>query len=296
MKKCNLFVIMVIFLMACSEKQELMNTPEELYPVTFSTNLDFTAEDQPLIKSNALSDTVYPSRDSVHYQYFVYTSSGIPVKQKKGYGKEIKDMLPSGLYQIAIIGSPDSDLNNGRYDVVARNFSTDTVIYPKAFYQAFNLSVRPSNDTDTVKNVLLERMWGEIDVEILDRATCYIPSSVQSIGIKTDGVSPTFFMGSKEGHFFSFVNTLTSKTVSDFRRETAFNSLTSYPTQDNRVKVHLVITYNDGTPTKSILLTSVPVKKDVRTTIKGNLGNALQEDQDINLFLQEKWVNEVVTF
>lgn len=311
--KTNLLLLACVILFAsCTKETMTMPEPEQsgkLYPVEFTAKLDFTSTDYRLLRAssdttiNYPNDTIVNPNDtivnpvgSVYYRYLVYSSAGTLIKQMKGQGTKINDNLPLGNYYISIIGSNTADLLSDQYIVPSTNYNYSLSNYPRAYYSTFAFTV-DSVVTNT-SNVSLERLWGELSVDILDRATCYIPESVQSLGIITEGSSVQFYLQSKKGQFRSITENITVKTVPQFRNEIYPKCLASYPTSGN-VKVYLHVTYNDGTTENFILLALTKIKPSVQTTLKGNLGNALKdiyEDRSLELSLLDNWNSETVNF
>ena len=329
MKKLLLPVLVALFFIACNKNEPIDMPIEKLYPVKFTTQLNFSAIDNPMrsLRSDSIynpndsiyfpgdstyvptpeDSTYYPPADSIFYRYYVYNSPlGAFVKEKSGVGNSIYDELPSGSYYIAIIGSTNGDLMNRQYQKSSGYYHSDTIDYPTPFYNTFEYIVSEdsvANLANTGSTITLDRMWGEIYVEILDRATCYLPANVNSVTFRTVGKSLSFMTSTKNANYNSGATIRTIRSVANFRQQESVNCLTSFSTNNNQVDVYLDIHFTDGTDPKSVKLASTQVKKGVRTTLRGNLGDIFQDSEGGNnnelrmqLNLSEQWINNTVNF
>jgi len=290
---------MALFVVSCSKDNTNGYTPEQkLYPVKFTTSLNFNGEDSKLTRggydSIGYDSTGYDTTSvSVYYRYLVYANNGSLIKHIKGTGTEVYDQLPAGAYHIAFAASDNKEFNTNYY-FSPGHYSYDSISYPKTFYKTFTYYVDSINTND-VKAVSLERMWGEINLQINDRQSFYVPSDVQKVTVKVKGISPSFLVQNGNG---LFNNSVTSRdfTVSAFRNTPIIDCLTSYATQSDNVEVELVFTYADNSQ-KNVVLANTSVKKGVKTTLKGSLGDVLKENsQNMSISLEDAWQSEIISF
>ena len=276
-----------LLLVQCSDLFNKLEDEKKLYPVKFVAQLKFSQDETPVFKSA----DILPPVDSVYYRYLVYKSDGTPYKQKSGTGNDIDDELPMGEYFISIIGTNFSDIHNSEYDIQMNSYYSDAVNYPKAFYQTFEYTVDDSQVYSFP--VELERMWGEIYLKILDKDRI----SLDSLSVRTVGASTEFYIGSKQSIFNPSKTNEVYLKIAATDTDSAFHCLTSYST-DLPVNVYLDILDYNMTPEKSVLLASPKVKKGVRTTLRGYLGDINKEysDKGFNLILDDDWDDEVVDF
>ena len=306
MKRLLALAVVALLAVSCSHDDAPVNEgggADKLYPVSFSTNFKFTTDDTPfsLARMDSLynpGDSGYYPQDSLFYNYIVYSNTGAFLKQKWGTGTKINDELTAGQYKIAIIGSTSQNLLD--YNLQPQNFYWDSISHPQAFYNAFDYYIDEySGIYDSCKNVVLERMWGEIYLEVQDRVTCHIPAGVHSIAISVGGASEAFSTESKNGSLsIHRGNYIDGMSVAQFRNALApIKCLTSYSTPNGEVEVKLIL-FSGLTDAKTVILGTAKVKRGVKTTLRGNLGNSLQTNVDPNLtiFLDENWSNETITF
>lgn len=324
MKKLLLPVLVAILFIACNKNDSIENvslSANKLYPVKFTTQLNFNAMDNPmqkLLRNDSTSlpgdsiyiptpeDSTHYPKDSIFYRYCVYNApSGTFVKEKSGTGSAIEDELPQGSYYIAIIGSTNGDLLDKKYAKYSSSYYfSDTISYPTPFYNTFEYTVS-GDSMEYLYNggnvISLERMWGELNVEILDRATCYLPSNVYSVTLRVVGKSNSFEIDTKNPIYNSGITSSTTKNVVSFRQEPSINCLTSFSTDNNQVKVYLNINFIEAIAPKTVYLASTQVKKGVRTTLRGNLGSVFENQGNGNevrmqVQLSEEWLSDVVDF
>lgn len=298
----NVFVLLALAILAvsCSKEKEQTTPTDKLYPVKFSTQLSFSPEDYHL-KSG--SDTIHnPDTSGFYYRYVVYKTSGQVIKQGSGNGCEINESLPMGDYYIGIAGSKDAGLLNPAYRVGGSTYSSDFVTYPKAFYNNSSFTVGNA-ENNAPASVYLERMWGELELKILDRATCYLPSD-KSIRIRVEGCSPAFFMKDKAGSFDNSIATHVYTSEQEFRNNETIPCLVSYSTEDHKIDVYLDMLSADSAYYKSVHLASPTIKRNVKTILSGSLGTVLQEGNNNNgngsiglkLEEMENWGEEIIGF
>ena len=249
---------------------------------------------------NNPSDTTNYSKDSTYYHYLVYSANGTPFKQIKAQDNEINDQLPAGSYYISIVASNKPHLIYGGFNFQRNNYFSDFVYYPTAYYNTFAYTVdSTSSNSVATKSVVLDKMWGEVELNILDKASCYLPADVKSISVKIEGQSSSFLINNQKGISSDSSALYTYTDISKFRssQESTYR-FTSYPIENKTADIYLIINYNNK-PSTTLSIASVNVKKGVKSILKGNLGNVLKEEENghnINLVLNEDWKNEIINF
>ncbi len=315
MKKLIGLALGILLFISCtnSDVQIPQDNSGKLYPVKFITSLNFDEENSGLQKSIIKMDSIYNPDDTIcppdnllFYHYLVYNINGSPVKQITGYGMEIEDSLASGQYYISIIGIYRNNLSmDESLKLDFKNYFTDKAFYSDAFYSTFIYSM-DSVGSDTCqyqsKYVKLERMWGELDIEIQDRLTFNIPALISSIQLRIEGESTGFYLQSMKGVFQQYTSIPYSLAPADFRNQSTLHALKSYPTNENKVDVYLDFLSGDSIASaivKTVHLAPVEIKKGIQTTLKGNLGNLFENEHENGKFrleTEEKWINETINF
>ena len=286
MRKLLILSLLSLFLVQCSDLFNKLDDGEKLYPVKFVAELKFGHDETPLAKS---ADDI-TADDPVFYRYLVYKNDGTPYKQKSGKGNNIDDELPLGKYFIAIVGANNGDILNAEYDVQMGNYYSDVVGYPKAFYQTFEYTV---DDAGVYSfRVELERMWGEVYLKILDMDKI----SLDSLAVRTVGASTGFYIGKQSIFNPSETSNVYLGSV-NIDSDSVIHCLTSYST-DLPVSVYLDILDNNMNTKESVLLASPKVKKGVRTTLRGYLGDINKEypNKGFSLNFDDDWEDEVIDF
>lgn len=230
MKK-TLFLIaaaVAIIFVSCSNDDVVNN--ERTYPVAFSVS-HFSSQVEPL------KATAWPANN--YCQYVVYKEDGSVLLSKTINAETLEEQslkisfdLPKGNYHLAVLSAAKTAYDN--YIFAPDNYNTDycngNAWIAKGYdnyniyFESINFSV---NEQAVETPVVLNPMWSEIDIEVLDADVCILPAETKYVQA---AVYPYYYGFSiKEKKATRSMNPVVSggapilfKSVADFRADKGY--------------------------------------------------------------------------